>query len=44
MIIRIEDDKDLSILLRKHKKYKEEYILNVYHQGYEHLVLEKFIK
>ena len=40
--IRIESDKDITTLLKRHKKYGEEYMLNIEEQGYIHLVIRKF--
>ncbi len=34
-LIRIENDKKLTLLLKRHKKYKLEYRLNIYCQGYD---------
>lgn len=40
--IRIESDEDITTLLKRHKKYGEEYMINVEEQGYFHIVLSKF--
>lgn len=40
-MIRIENDEGITKLLKRNKKYKIEYDLNVYFQGLEYL---KFIK
>jgi hypothetical protein len=42
MLIRIESDEDITKLLKKHKKYKDEYLLNVINQGYISHIFEKY--
>ena len=41
-VIRIDEDKGLTKLLRKRKKYRDEYYCNLHEQGLFHLVLAKF--
>ena len=41
--IRVEEDEDITLLLKRHNKYKLEYNLNVSEQGYTGLVMEKFV-
>jgi hypothetical protein len=41
-LIRIENDKKLTLLLKRHKKYKLEYRLNVYCQGYDSDIVSSF--
>lgn len=40
--LRIEQDKGITKLLKKHPKYGIEYDLNVFNQGYESLILAQF--
>jgi hypothetical protein len=40
--IRLEEDKGITKLLKRHPKYKEEYWANIYAQGYNNLIAEKF--
>ena len=42
MVLRVEEDRSITRLLRRHKKYYQEYRLNVYCQGYEHLIMKQF--
>jgi len=41
MILRIESDKEITKLLKRHKKYKIEYDLNISEQGYSSLVIQQ---
>ena len=41
--LRLESDKGITKLLRRHPKYYQEYQLNVSAQGYEHEVLLLFV-
>jgi len=42
-LIRIDEDNELAKLLKRHPKYKQEYLLNVQEQGLQYLVLLKML-
>lgn len=41
-LTRIEEDKKLTLLLKRHKKYQLEYRLNIYCQGYDKDIVSSF--
>lgn len=43
-IWRFENDKQITKLLKKHPKYKEEYSLNIFHQGHFEEVSKRIIE